>query len=174
MSVKKVRATTIIGLLGLALASATDGRAASEPPSPAGPFASLAGWWGGDGRLSFKDGKVEQVKCRATYFVEAEGKSLKQTVRCASGSGKIEVSSNVAEVGGKLSGTWSEQVYGLSGSLDGEVTPRGFRVSVKNEANGAAANMEIVVRDVRQIVELQFYSETLIGLTLVLQKGEAQ
>lgn len=165
---------TATGLVALALVTATDVRAAPESAPAASPFASLAGWWGGDGRLSFKDGKVEQVKCRATYFIEAEGKSLKQTVRCASGSGKIEVSSNVAEAGGKLSGTWSEQVYGLSGSLDGEVTPRGFRVAVKNEANGAAANMEIVVRDVRQIVELQFHSETLIGLTLVLQKGEAQ
>ena len=146
--------------------------ATSETPPSAGPFAALAGWWGGEGRLRFKDGKQEQVKCRATYFVGDSGNDLKQTIRCASGSGKIEVTSNVKHDAGKLTGEWTETVYNVTGELAGEVTPRGYRVTVKGTSGSTlSANMDIMVRDKKQIVEIQFFSETLIGLTLMLNKG---
>jgi hypothetical protein len=141
--------------------------------STTGPFAALAGWWGGGGRLRFKDGKQEQVKCRTTYFVGGEGNDLKQTIRCASGSGKIEVTSAVKHEAGKLSGTWVETVYNLNGELTGEVTPHGYRVSVKGSDATPYANMDIIVRDKKQIIEIQFFNETLVGLTLLLERGEA-
>lgn len=141
-------------------------------PQPVGPFASLEGWWGGIGRLRFKDGKTEDVKCRATYFIEGGGNELKQTIRCASASGKIEVKGNVRHAEGKLQGEWSELMYNINGVLEGEVTPRGFRVTVKGtEGSTLSANMDIIVKDSRQMVEIQFFSETLIGLTLMLNKG---
>jgi len=140
--------------------------------STTGPFAAISGWWGGEGRLRFKDGKQEQVKCRTTYFVSGEGEELKQTIRCASGSGKIEVTSEVKHAGGKLTGTWVETVYNLNGELAGEVTPRGYRVSVKGADTTPYANMDIIVRDKKQIIEIQFFNETLVGLTLMLSKGE--
>ncbi len=136
-----------------------------------GPFSALAGWWGGKGRLQFKDGKLETVQCRATYFVSDDGQELKQTIRCASGSGKIEVVSNVKHDAGKLVGKWTETVYNLAGDLEGEVTPKGFRVTVKGGDLGLSANMDIIVRDRKQIIEIQFFSETLIGLSLLLEKG---
>jgi hypothetical protein len=141
-------------------------------PQPVAPFASLEGWWGGIGRLRFKDGKTEDVKCRATYFIEGGGNELKQTIRCASASGKIEVKGNVRHAEGKLQGEWSELMYNINGVLEGEVTPRGFRVTVKGvEGSTLSANMDIIVKDARQMVEIQFFSDTLIGLTLVLNKG---
>lgn len=159
------------GMLALAIAIATApvGHAA---PQSVGPFASLEGWWGGEGRLRFKDGRTEQVKCRATYFVETEGNGLKQTIRCASGGGKIEVRSTVRHADGALTGEWTEAMYNITGTLDGAVTPRGFRVSVKGTSGSdLSANMDIIVKDARQMVEIQFFSETLIGLTLMLKKG---
>ena len=82
------------------------------------------------------------------------------------------MTSNVKHDAGKLSGEWTETVYNVTGDLDGEVTPRGYRVTVKG-TNGTtlSANMDIIVRDKKQIVEIQFFSETLIGLTLMLNKG---
>jgi hypothetical protein len=147
---------------------------ASNPgiAEPAGPFAGLAGWWGGAGRLSFKEGKLEQVKCRATYFVSESGNELKQTVRCASGSGKIEIVANVTHEAGKLTGTWSESNYSLSGGLSGEVTPKGFRVQVKGADAALRANMDIIVKDRKQMVEIQFLDSTLLGLTLLLASGD--
>lgn len=138
------------------------------------PFAELPGYWSGDGRLSFKDGKTEQVRCRATYFVENGGADLKQTIRCASGGGKVEVVSMLRNSGGKLSGTWTETNYSLQGDITGDVTPVGFRISAKGQDLPLSCNMDIIVRDKRQIVELQFFSETLLGLNLVLKKGEAK
>jgi hypothetical protein len=56
-----------------------------------------------------------------------------------------------------------------SGELAGSITADGFKVAVKgSELN---ANMDIVVKDVRQIIEIQFIDSSLIGLTLVLTKG---
>ena len=161
------RSCTLAAAASLLLASAT------RPAFAEGPFTALPGWWSGEGRLVFKDGKQEQVKCRATYFVEGEGSELKQTVRCASGSGKIEVISNVKHEAGKLSGTWTETIYNMTGELAGDVTPRGFRVAVKGGETGLNANMEIMVRETRQLIEIQFFSETLLGLTLLLEKGRA-
>jgi hypothetical protein len=157
-----------LALAGLVCAAAPEVRAA---PQSVGPFATLDGWWGGAGRLRFKDGKTEDVKCRATYFVANEGNELKQTIRCASAGGKIELKSVVRHADGKLTGDWKEEVYNVSGTLDGAVTPRGFRVSVKASETTLSANMDIIVKDNKQMVEIQFFSETLIGLTLLLNKG---
>jgi hypothetical protein len=144
--------------------------APANAPSPgASPFKDLPGRWVGDGKIGLKDGKVETVKCRATYFLSADGGELKQNIRCASASGKIEVKSAVTYKDGKLTGTWNELIYNLGGELSGEVTSRGFRISVRG--SGLTANMDVIVLNTKQVVEIQFFESTLRGLTLVLQKG---
>jgi hypothetical protein len=146
----------------------------AAPPAPApvnkdAPFKELPGRWVGEGRLGLTDGKTESVKCRATYFVNAPGNELKQNIRCASASGKIEVKSVVNAKDGKLSGTWNELVYNLGGEMNGDVTQRGFRIAVR--AGDQTANMDVIVMNDRQIVEIQFFSSALRGLTLILKKG---
>jgi hypothetical protein len=122
----------------------------------------------GDGRIGLTRAK-RNVKCRATYFVNETADELKQNIRCASASGKIEVKSVVTAKDGKLSGTWNELVYNLGGEMSGEVTQRGFRIAVR--AGDLTANMDVIVMNDRQIVEIQFFSSTLRGLTLILKKG---
>jgi hypothetical protein len=134
-----------------------------------GPFAPLIGWWIGDGRLGFKDGKSESVKCRVTYIAGESADDLAQSIRCASASGKVEIKSNVRHAGGKVTGTWSELVYNLNGQISGEITNRGYRVSVTGDSLNAT--MDIIVKDRMQIIEIHFDSSTLFGLTLVLKKG---
>lgn len=165
-SVKAIAAALI------AMLAASGAPAVKAAPQAVGPFANIEGWWGGQGRLRFKDGKTEDVKCRATYFVEADGNELKQNIRCASGGGKIDVKSVVRHADGQLKGEWNEQMYNITGVLEGAVTDRGFRVTVKGtEGSSLSANMDIIVKDTRQMVEIQFFSESLIGLTLMLTKG---
>ena len=67
----------------------------------------------------------------------------------------------------RLSGYGELAYYG--GELTGEVTPLGFRISVRGSC--LTANMDVIVRDLRQIVEIQFFDSALLGLTLILQKG---
>lgn len=151
----------------LVLCCGLTGSAAAE-----GAFASFPGRWTGEGRLGFKDGKMEAVSCRATYFVASDTGSLTQNIRCASPSGKIEVKSTVAEKGGELSGTWSELMHNMTGELTGKVTPRGFLVSVKGTGESdLSATMDLIVKDTKQIVEIHFNSSTLLGLTLMLTKS---
>lgn len=147
----------------------------AAPPRPAAvqksaPFKELPGRWVGEGRLGLKEGKTEKVQCRATYFVNPAGNELKQNIRCASASGKIEVKSLVnASKDGKLTGTWNELVYNLGGQMTGEVTERGLRIIVR--AGDLTANMDVIVMNDRQVVEIQFFNSTLRGLTLILKKG---
>jgi hypothetical protein len=133
------------------------------------PFHKLAGRWVGEGRLGVKDGKHEAVKCRVTYFVDDAADELKQTIRCASTGGSIEVQSRIEHKGGTLKGSWKELVRNMNGDVSGTVTPTGFRVAVKGD--NLSAHMDLIVKDARQIIEIQFHDSALIGLTLVLTKG---
>jgi hypothetical protein len=134
------------------------------------PFERLAGRWVGEGRLGLRDSPTEKVKCRVTYFhSRAERDQLKQTIRCASAGGSVEVRSLVTHAAGVLSGTWTELVRNMQGELQGTVTPRGFRVAVTGKT--LRANMDIALVGAKQVIEIQFFDSALIGLTLVLEKG---
>jgi hypothetical protein len=140
--------------------------ASAEEPSP---FTKVVGRWLGEGRLGIRDGPTEHVKCRVTYIVSEQGAQVRQTIRCATESGSVEVQSTVTHASGNLTGTWKELSRDWSGELTGSVTANGFKVAVKGtELN---ANMDIIVKDTRQIIEIQFINSSLIGLTLILTKG---
>jgi hypothetical protein len=155
--------------LGLMLLAADAMAAGSAPLEPASPLDRLVGRWVGEGRLGVKDGQSENVKCRVTYIPAGAVDQLKQTVRCASAGGSIEVQSTITHAAGDISGTWSELTRNMQGDLTGQVTPRGFHVTVKGA--DLTANMNVVINGEKQIIEIQFHNSSLIGLTLVLAKG---
>jgi hypothetical protein len=116
-----------------------------------------------------RDGVTENVKCRVTYVVAEHARQVRQTIRCASESGSVEVQSTVMYASGTLSGSWKELSRNMSGEVTGRITPTGFKVAIKgSELN---ANMDIIVKDAKQIIEIQFLNSSLIGLTIVLSKG---
>lgn len=135
----------------------------------ASPFAALAGRWTGEGRLGLKDSPPETVKCRATYFLTDGKDELKQNIRCATAGGSIEVQSQIENSAGVLSGRWKETTRNLEGDLTGAVKPNGFRIVVKG--GDLTANMDILVRDNKQVVEIQFINSALVGLSLLMTKG---
>lgn len=140
--------------------------------SPDGPFAPLLGWWAGEGRLGFKSGEIETVKCRATYRQGAEASELKQVVRCASASGQVEVRATIRAKAGKLSGRWKETKYGYDGQLEGTATENGFRVGVRGD--DLRASMAVIVKDDRHGVEIQFHGSSLIGMSMIFTRGAAK
>jgi hypothetical protein len=160
--VRSVRGIALWLLLSVSFAVAS-----SAPAQEAAPFARLAGRWLGEGRLGYTGGKTETVKCRVTYVVLEP--QARQTIRCATEGDTVEVQSVVRHASGSINGTWRELSRGWSGELSGNVTPNGFKVGIRGtELN---ANMDIIVKDNRQIIEIQFINSSLIGLTLVLSKG---
>ena len=160
-----LRAVCIFSVSSAILMTPGSSGKAGEPS----PFTPLIGRWVGEGKLGVKDSPHEVVKCRVTYLAAEDANHLKQNIRCATAGGSIEVLSAIAHNNGQLAGTWSETTHNINGNLTGQVTPRGFRVVVKGEE--LAANMDIILRDQKQIVEIQFFNSALYGLTLTLTKG---
>lgn len=160
------QAVVVAACFALAAAVTPQSQAIGIPESP---FQSLAGRWTGEGRLGIKDNPTETVKCRATYIMGETVNDLKQTIRCATAGGSVEVFSTIRNVDGALQGSWKETTRNVEGELSGAVTPSGFRVAVRG--GDITANMDIIVKDNRQIIEIQFMNSTLLGLTLMMKKG---
>ena len=142
--------------------------ASAVAPEPS-PFEKVAGRWLGEGRFGTRDGKTENVKCRVTYVVSDQARQARQTIRCATEGTSVEVQSTVTHEAGVLKGSWKELSRDMSGELSGSVTPNGFKVAIRGSE--LSANMEIIVKDNKQMIEIQFIDSGLIGLTLMLTKG---
>lgn len=153
-------------ILTLVIAFPSSARQASEVPR----LEPFIGWWSGQGRLGFRGGKIEVIRCRATYRPLEEANGLRQRIRCATTSGTVEIAARVRLIGRKLVGQWRERKYEFEGELDGKAIPNGFRVNVSGARINA--NMTVIVKQDRQVVEVQFLRGTLIGLTVLLRRGK--
>src|SRR6476646_2512827 len=169
MAVRLLRALTLGTLLAALVILLGQAPARAEDPSP---FDKLAGRWVGEGRFGVRDGTTEAVKCRVTYILAGDSHDeLKQSIRCASAGGNVEIQSAVTHKDGNIAGTWKELVRDMSGEVTGTVTPKGFRVAVRGASLNA--NMDIVMAGAKQVIEIQFIESSLIDLTLILDKADA-
>ena len=164
MSARLLRALQFSALLAALAILLGQMPARAEDPSP---FERLSGRWVGEGRFGVKDGNTEAVKCRVTYIIAGDGHDLKQSIRCASAGGNVEIQSAVTYKEGAIAGTWKELVRDMSGEVTGTV----FRVAVRGQSLNA--NMDIVLVGAKQVIEIQFIDSNLIGLTLILDKADA-
>src|SRR5438105_14435375 len=110
----------------------------AAPAAPLGPFAALTGTWAGAGTIDFSDGHTERLRCRANE-AGGNGDTLQLTLRCASDSYNLELSSDVAYRGGAITGTWSEATHNAGGSLSG--TASGNRIEAAAQGQNFAANL---------------------------------
>jgi hypothetical protein len=97
--------------------------AAAPAQRGAGPFEGLDGSWSGGGTVTLSSGAREPLRCRATYNVENAGNAMKMRLRCASDSYRFDLTGTVANNGGALGGSWSEDTRRVSGSVSGRATP---------------------------------------------------
>src|SRR5437899_9208553 len=82
-----------------------------------GPYAGMAGNWAGSGTVTLDDGSKERIRCRASYAVARANMTM--TLTCASDAYKFELSANVVDEAGAVTGTWTEASRGVSGTLQG-------------------------------------------------------
>ena len=73
-------------------------------PKPEHPFAAMAGTWSGGGTIELTGEIKENLRCRANYNYGAANNSLALSIRCASDNYKFELTSNVVERRGQISG----------------------------------------------------------------------
>ena len=160
------------GLTAALVASAillVSAQAQAEPGS-GGPFLGLSGHWSGAGTVTLTNGATERLRCKAAYTVNPNGKALQQTLRCASDSYKVEISSNVISEGGSLSGSWAEATRGVSGNISGRAS--GAEIVANVAGAGFTARLDVRTQGERQSVTIRPQGGTdVTAVSIALRKG---
>jgi len=144
--------------------------AAPNASAAEGPFAGYAGYWSGDGTISIANGTNERIRCKATYAVNDNGSALNQSLRCASDSYRLEISSDVAASGGVLSGSWTEATRSATGRISGRVD--GNEVNAMVSGVGFTAAFSLTTRGKTQSVSIRPEGGTDIrSVTITMRKN---
>jgi hypothetical protein len=141
----------------------------TEPGSQA-PFAGLSGPWSGTGTITMTNGATERIRCKATYAANAAGKAVQQTLRCASASYRLDISSNVISEGGSLSGSWAEATRGVSGNVSGRAS--GAEILANVAGASFTARLNVRTHGDQQSVTLKPQGDTdVAAVSIALRKG---
>ena len=92
-----------------------------------GPYAGMAGKWSGGGTVTLDDGSNERIRCRAVY--EVAGPKMEMSLTCASDAYKFNLTADVVDQGGTITGQWSETSRAITGSLSGRGGGGNFQVT---------------------------------------------
>ena len=138
MPARRLRMDTLRAAAIALIALAAGGPAATaEADSASDAIRNLAGRWSGNGWVELNGGSRERLKCVVTYFVRSGGSALEQNLRCASTSYKIDAKGQLAVAGNALSGTWTENSYSTTGTVEGQVRTGGFNVVINGPSFSA-------------------------------------
>ena len=91
-------------------------------------IATLAGSWGGSGRISYTDGSSESIRCNAYYT--GGGNTLNMAIQCKSNSNAIHVRSKLRIDGARASGEWEERTFNANGTASGRVDGSSMSLSL--------------------------------------------
>jgi hypothetical protein len=138
-------------------------------PSPAHPFAQMAGSWSGGGSIELTGDIKENLRCRANYTHGASNSSLALNIRCASDNYKFELASNVVERGGRITGTWSEAAYKVSGNITGRVV--GNNISAVAQGDSFNADLAVTTTANRMMVTMTPKATYVISVKMAFSRG---
>ena len=148
-----------------------------EPVEPAvakpnmHPFATMAGTWTGGGTIDLTNDIHEKLRCRATYNYGRSNNGLTLAIRCASDNYKFELTSNVVEQGGQISGQWSETAYGVNGSISGRVN--GGRIQAVAKGDSFTAALSVNTNGNRQSVTITPQATYIINVQIAMGRAAA-
>lgn len=137
-------------------------------PKPEHPFAAMAGTWTGGGTIELTGEIKENLRCRANYNYGAANNSLALNIRCASDNYKFELTSNVVDRGGRISGQWSEATYNVTGSINGRVA--GNKVMAVAQSDGLNADIAVTTTGNQQSVTITPKSTYVISVQIAMAK----
>jgi hypothetical protein len=89
---------------------------------------TLAGSWGGSGRISYIDGSSEAIRCSAYYT--GGGSALNMVIQCKSDKNPIHIRSKIQINGSHASGEWEERTFNASGSVSGSVSSSSMSLNI--------------------------------------------
>lgn len=141
---------------------------AQRTPDRAGQlFETLAGSWTGAGTVRLASG-TERIRCRAAYSPYGATR-LHLDLRCAGDSFTLQVQSDITREGDRVSGTWSETTFGISGELSGSVGANAIRATVGGM--GVSAELSLALRGNVQAVTLTSQSAIASSASVTLRRG---
>jgi hypothetical protein len=94
----------------------------------------LAGSWRGDGTMLFESGKTETISCNGYY--RSVG-SLSVAIRCKGTSSDFELRSKLSSDGDKISGSWEERTYNVTGDASGTASAGKLNVQFSGGLEGS-------------------------------------
>ena len=119
-------ALTFVFLLGM---PSSEALAASK----GNPFFALKGWWKGPGTISLGNGAKEKIICRVTYRLSKRGTAIAQQINCAGTDFRFSAFGDLKYSRGRLSGSFREEMFNVSGKLSGTAGGNGFRVKFTSD-----------------------------------------
>ena len=150
-----------------AAAIAALGLAASATPSAADALAGLSGSWSGGGQFRLQDGRSESLRCSANYVPRRQALGL--SLRCASASNRIEVRANLVSRGNRVSGTWEERSYNVSGNVSGVGAGNSLRLGING--GGLAGSMVVTTVGGSQSISVRTDGAALRGINIRLRRN---
>jgi len=145
------------------------GAFAQSAAAGANAFVLFPGSWAGEGTVTTSSGTSERIRCRAKYSVSPSGGALHQALRCASDSYKFDVSADVVEEGGAVSGTWTEANRGATGHISGRIADGKLKATIAGPS--FTARLKLKTRSDRQTVSIQPQGVEVTGITITLRRG---
>jgi hypothetical protein len=129
-------------------------RAVVPPPPPVevDPIENLAGKWSGEATMVPSEGRNEKFRCIIVYQVGDEASRVHQHLRCQGENRNFDAITRMNIANNKVTGVWADNVYSISGTLQGKVTDKGFIVQLNSTFFDA--RMSVVSSNCQQTVRL--------------------
>ena len=140
-------------------------------PEAVHPFAAMAGSWAGVAPSRSPTTSNEKLRCRANHSYGQSNNSLALNIRCASDNYKIELTGNVVERRGQVSGQWKEVNYNAVGTIAGRVS--GGRATAVATSDKLTADLTVTTTGNRQSVTITPKASYLIGVQIALSRQAA-
>jgi hypothetical protein len=142
--------------------------AASGSAQAASAFAGLGGSWSGSGHIKLENGQREAIRCSANYVPRSGGNAMGLSLRCASASGRVELRANLEARGTRVSGTWEERSYGVSGDVSGIADGGNLRLRFGGSLSGA---MLVTTSGNSQSISVRTDTTALQGVNVSLRRN---
>ena len=135
------------------------------------PFAAIAGNWTGGGVIMLTNDIKENLRCRANHSFAQASSSLSLSIKCSSDNYRFELTSNVVERRGVISGKWSEASYKVSGNISGRVA--GNRITAVAQGDSFNSPITLTTTGNRQTVSLTPERTYVISVQIALNRQTA-
>jgi hypothetical protein len=141
---------------------------AARTPAGAHPFAAMAGAWSGGGLIALTNDIQERLRCRANHTFNQSASSIALNIRCASDNYKFELTSNVVERRGQITGQWREASYNVSGTITGNVS--GNRITAMARGDSFTSSLSVTTTGNQQQVSMTPERTYVISVQIALNR----